>query len=119
MPANRVLLVDHDVDALAQLATKLRERGVRVSLANGSQMAIERAKTGAFDVVVATREVAEPKEGALGVIDALSVELLQVPPLLVLVDDEANGETRVRRDDIDRIVSRIGELAKPNDRMPR
>jgi hypothetical protein len=116
MPASRVLLVDHDVDKLAELATKLRERGIKVSLANGSQMACERAKTGAFDVVLAAREVAEPQDGALGVIDALSVELSEVPPLLVLVEGASSGDTRLGRDDIDRIVSRIGELARPAER---
>jgi hypothetical protein len=120
MRGSRVLLVDHDVDALAQLAAKLRERGIRVSLANGSQMACERARTGGYDVVLAARAVAEPADGAMGVIDALSVELPQVPPLLVLHDmgegeGEVASETRVRRDDIDRIVARIEQLAKPND----
>lgn len=119
MPGSRVLLVDHDVDALAQLAQKLRERGIRVSLANGSQMACERARTGGYDVVLAARAVAEPEDGAMGVIDALSVELPQVPPLLVLqdtgsADAETTNESRVRRDDIDRIVLRIEQLSKPN-----
>ncbi|MDF2696113.1 MAG: Response regulator, partial [Labilithrix sp.] len=115
MPASRVLLVDHDVDALAELAGVLRERGVKVSLANGSQMACERAKTGGYDVVIAAREVAEPLDGNLGVIDALSVELPQVPPLIVLVDtEETNGgsDTRIGRKDVERIVERIGELAR-------
>lgn len=121
MPGSRVLLVDHDVDALAQLASKLRDRGIRVSLANGSQMACERARSGGYDVVLAARSVAEPEDGAMGVIDALSVELTQVPPLLVLHDGgdnesaEGNSETRVRRDDIDRIVERIEQLTKPHD----
>lgn len=118
MPASRVLLVDHDVDSLATLAAKLRERGIRVSLANGSQMACERAKTGAFDVVLAARDVAEPQSGGMGVMDALSVELSQVPPLVVLVDaeGESNGETRLSKNDIDRIVSRIEQLARPSQR---
>ena len=121
MPGSRVLLVDHDVDALAQLAARLRERGIRVSLANGSQMACERARTGGYDVVLAARKVAEPEDGAMGVIDALSVELAIVPPLLVLHDSgEADvavqHESRVHRDDIDRIVMRIEQLAKPRDR---
>lgn len=116
MPASRVLLVDHDVDALAQLAAQLRERGIRVSLANGSQMACERAKTGAFDVVLAAREVAEPEAGGMGVIDALSVELTQVPPLVVLVEGDGNGESRVARTDIDRIVTRIEQLSRPSER---
>lgn len=118
MPASRVLLVDHDVDALAQLAAELRERGIRVSLANGSQMACERAKTGAFDVVLAAREVAEPEGGDMGVIDALSIELPTVPPLLVLVEAEGdgNGESRVPRTDVERIVARIEALARPSER---
>lgn len=113
MPGSRVLLVDHDVDALAQLAAKLRERGIRVSLANGAQMACERAKTGDFDVVLAARDVAEPEDGGMGVIDALSVELAEVPPLLVLVEGEGTGESRVHRDDVERIVARIEQLARP------
>jgi hypothetical protein len=116
MPASRVLLVDHDVDALAELAGVLREHGIKVALANGSQMACERAKTGAYDVVIAAREVAEPASGDIGVIDALSVELAEVPPLIVLLDTEGeNGasDTRIVRNDVDRIVKRIGELAKP------
>lgn len=118
MPASRVLLVDHDVDSLAKLAAQLRERGIRVSLANGSQMACERAKAGAFDVVLAAREVAEPTAGGMGVIDALSVELAHVPPLVVLVEGEAesNGETRLPRNDIDKIVSRIEQLTRPSQR---
>lgn len=118
MPVSRVLLVDHDVDSLAKLAAQLRERGIRVSLANGAQMACERAKAGAYDVVLAAREVAEPTSGGMGVIDALSVELSQVPPLVVLVDEpaEGNGETRVPKNDIEKIVSRIGDLARPSER---
>lgn len=116
MPASRVLLVDHDVDALAQLAAQLRERGIRVSLANGSQMACERAKAGAYDVVLAAREVAEPEGGGMGVIDALSIELPQVPPLVVLVDGEGNGESRVPKGDVDRIVERIEQLSRPHER---
>jgi hypothetical protein len=109
--------VDHDVDGLAQLAQKLRDRGIRVSLANSSQMACERARTGGYDVVLAARALAEPEDGAMGVIDALSVELPLVPPLLVLHDagggdGEVTNESRVRRDDIDRIVARIQQLSK-------
>lgn len=128
MPGSRVLLVDQDVEALALLAAKLRERGIRVSLANGSQMACERARSGGYDVVLAARSVAEPDDGAMGVIDALSVELSHVPPLLVLHDapegDESGGarsESRIQRDDIDRMVLRIEQLAAagPAERLSR
>lgn len=116
MPGSRVLLVDHDVDQLAELAGVLRERGIKVSLANGSQMALERAKTGSYDVVIAARDVAEPQDGNMGVIDALSVELPKVPPLIVLVEQpegDGTSNTRIVRRDIERIVERIGELANP------
>ena len=116
MPGSRVLLVDQDVEALALLAAKLRERGIRVSLASGSQMACERARSGGYDVVLAARSVAEPDDGAMGVIDALSVELADVPPLLIVHDaPEGEGgprnENRVHRDDIDRMVLRIEQLS--------
>lgn len=117
MPGSRVLLVDHDVDALAELASVLRERGIKVSLANGSQMALERAKTGSYDVVIAARDVAEPQDGNMGVIDALSVELPQVPPLIVLVEQpegDGTSNTRIVRRDVERIVERIGELSNPS-----
>jgi CheY-like chemotaxis protein len=116
---SRVLLVDHDVDALAQLAAQLRERGVRVSLANGPQMACERAKVGGFDVVLAAKNLAEPADGAMGVFDALSIELTNVPPLLVLDDVDPANETHVKRDDIDRIVARIEQLSRPHERAGR
>jgi len=116
MPGNRVLLVDHDMDALAELAETLRGHGLSVSLASGTQMACERAKSGAFDVIVAARDIAEPDDGNLGVLDTLSVELAVVPPLLVLVE-EANGrEDRVLRGDIAKLVERIGAVTKDGAR---
>lgn len=116
MRGSRVLLVDRDVDALVELAGALRERGIRVSLANGSRMACERARASAYDVVIAARTLAEPEDGDLGVRDALSVELTRVPPFIVLVDGEggSGASERIARDDVDRIVRRIGELAQPS-----
>jgi hypothetical protein len=125
MPGSRVLLVDHDVDSLADLASKLRERGIRVSLANGTQMACERARSGDYDVVLATHAVVEPGPGEIGVMDALSVELPVVPPLLVLhegsvEDSVATNDFRIRRDDVERIVLRIEQLVDPDlARIPR
>ncbi|WP_146648003.1 DUF4388 domain-containing protein [Labilithrix luteola] len=118
MPSSRVLLVDQDVDSLSSLAGQLRERGIRVSLANGSQMACERAKTGGYDVVLAARNVAEPDDGAMGVLDAMSIELPDVPPMLVLVDGDATGDLRVPRHDIDSIVLRIQSFSRSSERPP-
>ncbi|MDB4943793.1 MAG: Response regulator [Labilithrix sp.] len=121
MPGSRVLLVDLDVDALAILAAQLRDRGVRVSLANSSQMACDRARTGAFDLVLAAKSVAEPSDGAIGVLDALSLELQQVPPLLVLDDDAGPeaSETRLPRRDADLLAARIAEYARPGAPDPQ
>lgn len=116
MPGSRVLLVDHDVDTLAALATHLRARGLRVSLANTSQMACERARAGAFDVVLVSRGVAEPADGGMGVLDTLSLELPAMPPALVLVEGDARGETHVARDDVDAIVARVEALSRGRSR---
>lgn len=121
MPDSRVLVVDRDLDALAELANSLRARGVDASLATGPQMACERARTGAYDVILAARDVAEPSDGSVGVMDALSLELSRVPPLLVLLEptpdseasDEGSSDVRIARQDVDRIAARIGELTAP------
>lgn len=112
MPGSRVLLVDHDVDALAQLANDLRTRGLRVSLANTAQMACERARAGAFDVVIVSRGAAQPDDGQIGVIDAMSLELPSVPPALVLVERGAEGDAQVARHDPDAIVARVEALSR-------
>lgn len=108
----RVLVVDHDVDALSDLAAELRRRGVRVSLANGAKMAVERAKASSFDVIVVAREAASPSDGSLGVLDALGLELLVIPPAIVLEDGPSSHDGSVPRGDVDRLVARIGSLAK-------
>ena len=110
MPGKRILLVDHDVDALSELASALRDHGLSVSFASGAQMACDRAKSGAFDVIVAARAVAEPDDGSLGVLDTLSVELAHVPPMLVLVEEETGREDRVLRGDVVRLVGRIDAI---------
>ncbi len=115
MPHERILLVDEDVDALALLAERLRKEGLHVALANGLPMACERARSVAYDAVLTTRALAEPSNGAIGIADALSVELADAPPLLILVDDEAAAEAtthRVQRADVRGIVSRVATLAK-------
>lgn len=113
----RVLLVDADVDGLAALARELRERGLRVSLANSVPMAVERAKVGAFDVVLSARTLAEPLDGSLGVFDALSLELVEAPRALVLIDDPADAsEQRVLRSDPAKLVELLRGHARPDRR---
>ncbi len=85
----RVLLVDPDIDELASLAADLRERGVQVALANGTSMACERAKTARVDVIVAANELAQGGVEGLSLLDALAIELGQLPPVLLLVRDPA------------------------------
>lgn len=105
----RVLLVHRDVDALRELATQLRRRGVRVSLANGTQMACERAKSGGYDAILVAREAAEPTDDSMGAVDALSFEISGLPPLLVF-DDVASAASPLSMDDIDGIMERLASL---------
>lgn len=109
MPDRRVLLVHHDVDALRDLAARLRARGVRVSLANGAQMACERAKAGAFDAILVAREAAEPTDDSMGAVDALSMELAALPPMLVF-DEVASASAPLSADDVDGMVARLEAL---------
>ncbi len=126
MQGSRVLLVDDDVEALATLAAALRLRGVRVSLANGLRMACERARAGAYDLVLASRAVAESTEQGMGLFDLLSVDLVSVPPLLLLCDsDDADtastglaNEKRIARDDIEGILRHITPVGLPPVGIP-
>jgi CheY-like chemotaxis protein len=109
-----ILVVDHDVDALSALAESLRGRGLAVSLASGTRMAFDRAKAGGFDVVVASREIAEPDAGEPGIATMLTEELDgAAPPILVLAESSAEAtDGRIARSDVERLVSRIAELAE-------
>jgi CheY-like chemotaxis protein len=118
-PPPRVLLVDENVDELALLAAALRQRGVFVALANGIGMACERAKTARMDVVVAASELTEAGADGLSLLDALAIELGQLPPVVFLVREgpgPLQGEA-VPRGDVDALVGRIHALAVP--RGPR
>jgi hypothetical protein len=111
--------VDRDVDALARLAGQLRERGVHVSLANGIQMACERARVGGYDVMLVAKNVAEPDDGSTGVHEALRAEVPEMPPLYVLDSGDVTGEHRLPRDDVDRIVTCVRKVTVPSERSSR
>ena len=106
---NRVLLVDPDVDALALMAASLRQRGLNVSLANGTLMACERCKTASFDAIIASSELADTTSETLGLLDALAVETGRVPPFLLLVDGLSlvPRKEHVLRADLDEIFARL------------
>ena len=111
----RVLLVEEDIEELASIAASLRQRGVQVALANGVSMACERAKTARVDVVVAASELTEAREDGLSLLDALAIELGQLPPVLLLVREgpgPLQGEA-VLRGDLDALVARVTALATP------
>jgi CheY-like chemotaxis protein len=118
----RVLLVEEDIEELASLAAALRQRGVQVALANGVSMACERAKTARVDVVIAASELAEARDDGLSLLDALAIELGQLPPVLLLVREgpgPLQGES-IPRGDVDALVERVHALATPQaQREPR
>ncbi|MGO8997414.1 MAG: DUF4388 domain-containing protein, partial [Polyangiaceae bacterium] len=114
----RALLVDEDIEELASLAASLRQRGIQVALANGVSMACERAKSARVDVVIAASELAEAREDGLSLLDALAIELGQLPPVLLLVREgpgPLQGES-ILRGDVDALVGRVNALATPNQR---
>jgi CheY-like chemotaxis protein len=119
-PSSRVLLVDEDIEELATLAAELRQRGIQVSLANGTSMACERAKAGRFDVLVASAALAEMRPDGLSLLDALAVELGRVPPFVLIVQDAdaAWGEEQVVRGNIDALVARIHSIAPARASIP-
>jgi len=113
----RVLLVEEDIEELAALAADLRQRGIQVALANGVSMACERAKTARVDVVIAASELTEAREDGLSLLDALAIELGQLPPVLLLVREgpgPLQGESVVRGD-IEALVARVLALATPSN----
>ena len=115
----RVLLVDEDIDDLASLAAELRRRGVQVALANGVSMACERAKTARVDVIVAAGELTEPREDGLSLLDALAIELGQLPPVLLLVRAEGPGPLQgeaVVRGNIEALLARVNALSGQHTR---
>jgi len=108
----RVLIVDRDVDALASLAAILRERGMRVSLANSIGMASERAKSAAFDAILAAADLVRVADGEQSVVDTLAVELREVPPVLTLIDQGPSAADDVLRNEPEKIIERIAAVAK-------
>ena len=54
-------------------------------------MACERAKTARVDVILAASELTESRQDGLSLLDALAIELGQLPPVLLLVRDTAAG----------------------------
>jgi CheY-like chemotaxis protein len=115
-PQPRVLLVEEDLAGLGSLAESLRQRGIHVLLANGVSMACERAKTTRVDVVIAAGELSEARDEGLSLLDALAIELGQLPPVLLLVREgpgPLQGEA-VLRGDLDALVARVLVLSPPH-----
>jgi CheY-like chemotaxis protein len=109
-------LVDEDIEELASLAAELRQRGVQVALANGVAMACERAKTVRVDVIVAASELTGVRPDGLSLLDALTVELGHLPPVLLVVRDTAAAPLQgewILRGDPSALVDRIDDLAAP------
>lgn len=114
--SRRVLLVDSDVDALGELASALRARGLLVVNANGAFEAVEQAFKRRPDVVLAAREINE-HSALTGAFEAVP-ELADTPLLFLAREDSDLGPDDVPRGDVDRIVSRISEASPRGSRYP-
>ena len=116
MSSRRVLLVDSDVDALGELASGLRARGIMVANANDAFEAVEQAFKRRPDVVLAAKSVDEQAAltGAFEVVPELADTIF-----LFLVDGGGElGPDDVPRGDIDKIISRIAEVTPRPSRGP-
>ncbi len=113
--SRRVLLVDSDVDALGELASALRARGLIVTNANGAFEAVEQAFKRRPDAVLAAREVDDHRAltGAFAAVPELADT-----PILFLVDGPELGPDDVPRGDVDRIIARISEASPRASRQP-
>lgn len=109
--SRKVLIVDDDVDALGTLASALRARGLEVYIASEIFDAVEQAYQKAPHLLLAARRL--DREGDLSTALAVVPALADLP-VVYLVDpgDPAPlGPRDVRRTDVDRIASRILEVA--------
>jgi CheY-like chemotaxis protein len=111
-----VLLVEPDVDALGTLASELRSRGLGVTLADGSDRALERARTGAHDAILVSTSLRDHRELVERVhADKAMAEL----PAFLLVDHDVRdtlSEVHLPRSDADLIARRV--YALPPRRAP-
>lgn len=114
--SRRVLLVDSDVDALGELASALRARGVTVANANDAYEAVEQAFKRRPDVVLAAKSVDE--QGALTNAFAVVPELADTPFLFLVDGGVETGPDDVLRGDIDRVISRIEEATPRASKGP-
>jgi CheY-like chemotaxis protein len=104
-----VLLVDPDVDALGTLASKLRLRGLTVTLADSVEGAIERARNARPDAILIADSL-----GPDGVASRLDAERdLANLPRFTLVDSRdvnAPADTQLVRGEADAIARRLFTL---------
>ena len=115
----RILLVDPDIDALASLATALRQRGFGVVLANGPKMACERAMVARFDLMVLASDLVDPETNRESLTAALASAMgATLPPCVFVVKDReaAWGDDTVVRGDVDAIAARALALSMPVSR---
>lgn len=109
--SRKVMLVDDDVDALGALASALRARGIEVHIASEVFDAVEQAYQKSPHLLLAAKELDADGDltAALSAVPGLSAL-----PVLYLVESDSKaplGPRDVRRTDVDRIASRILEVA--------
>jgi CheY-like chemotaxis protein len=110
--SRRVLLVDTDVDALGELASALRARGIVVANASDAFEAVEQAFKERPNVVLVERRLADEQD-VVRAFEAVP-ELADVPVLHLVSRARGDGLSadEVPRNDLDQLVSRIA-LASP------
>jgi CheY-like chemotaxis protein len=114
--ARSVLLVEPDVDALGELASDLRARGLTVTLADGAERAYERARGGSHDAVLVSSGLSDHP----ALLERLQADKqLADVPVFMLVDHDVRdtlSEVHLPRTDAQMIARRL--YALPPRRAP-
>jgi DNA-binding transcriptional ArsR family regulator len=112
-----VLLVDPDMDALGALASKLRSRGLIVTLADGPETAVERARGNRHEALLLSAALVESSD-VLAILDA--EKDLAALPRFVLVERSAAelGPSELPAGDADAVAKRIYGLASRAPAVP-
>jgi hypothetical protein len=107
-----VLLVEPDIDALGTLASKLRSRGLSVSLADDVESAIDRARNSRPEALLLSDAIVQSSDILVRLANEKDLAGL---PRFILVEAASGSSDQLPRGDIDAIAKRLYALPSKTD----
>src|SRR5688572_11627219 len=107
-----VLLVEPDIDALGTLASKLRSRGLSVSLADDVEGAIDRARHARPEALLLSDAIVQSSDILVRLANEKDLAGL---PRFILVESASGSSDQLPRGDIDAIAKRLYALPTKTD----